>query len=60
MLLLKRKMGPKKGRRMKKIYFPTDKPTEFELVDTAADIQRRKEKRTEEEGGGGTETTKGD
>ena len=38
MLLLQRKMGPKKGRRVRKIDVPTDTPTEFELGDTA-DIQ---------------------
>ena len=43
-LLLKRKMGPKKGRRMRKIEIPTDTPTEFELGDRAADIQRREKR----------------
>ena len=39
-------MGPKKGRRnVKKIEVPTDTSTEFELGDTAADIQRRREER---------------
>ena len=33
-------MGPKKGRRVRKIEVPTDTPTEFELGDTATDIQR--------------------
>ena len=47
MLLLKRKMGPKKGRRMRKKKVPTDIPAEFELEQTAADIQRRKRKRKE-------------
>ena len=50
MLLLKRKMGPRKGRRMRKIEFPRDTPTEFELGDTATDIQRKKEGREEREG----------
>ena len=39
---------------MRKIEVPTDTPTEFELGDTAADIQRRREKseaRQREEGG---------
>ena len=43
-LLLKRKMGAKKGRRVSKIEVPTYIHTEFELGDTAADIQRRREK----------------
>ena len=30
---------------MRRIEVPTDTPTEFELGDTAADIQRRREKR---------------
>ena len=42
----KRKMGPKKGRRaVRKIGVPTETPTEVELGDTAADIQRRRENR---------------
>ena len=44
MLLLQRKMGSKKGRRVRKIEVPTDTPTEFELRDTAANIQRREER----------------
>ena len=36
-----KEMGPKKGRRVRKI----DTPTEFELGDRAADIQRRWEER---------------
>ena len=38
-------MGPKKGRRVSKIEVPTDSVPEFELGDTAADIQWRREKR---------------
>ena len=38
-------MGPYKGRRSRKIEISTDVPTEFELGDTATDIQRK--------GGGG-------
>ena len=59
MLLLNRKMGPKKGRRVREIDVPTDTPIEFELRDTAADIQQEGEKRTEKERGGSTETAKG-
>ena len=36
-------MGPKKGRRERKIEVPTDSVPKFELGDTAADIQRRRE-----------------
>ena len=36
-------MGPKKGRRVRKIKDPT--VPKFELGDTAADIQRRREER---------------
>ena len=39
-------MGPKKGRRVRKIEVPKNKPTEFE--DTAADIQRREERKHRE------------
>ena len=46
-LLLQRKMGPKKGRRQGKIEVPKDTPTESELEDTAADIQRRRGQRDE-------------
>ena len=36
--------GPKKARRnVRKIEVPTDTPTEYELGDTAADIQRKRE-----------------
>ena len=35
-------MGPRKGRIMSKIEVPTDTATEFELGDTAADIQRKR------------------
>ena len=44
-------MGTKKGRRnVRKIEIPTDTPTECELGDTAADIQRRKEMEHRERG----------
>ena len=45
MLLLQRKMGPKKGRRATKIDVPTDTPTQFEFGDTVADIQQMREER---------------
>ena len=46
----KKKMGPKKvERNVRKTKVPTDTPTEFELGDTAADIQRRREKREQGE-----------
>ena len=39
-------MCPKKGRRnVRKVEIPTDTPTEFELGDTAADIQRQREEK---------------
>ena len=38
-------MGLKKGRRVRKIEVPTDIVPEFELGDTAADIQQRREER---------------
>ena len=38
-------MGLKKRRRVSKIEVPTDSVPEFQLGDTAADIQRRREKR---------------
>ena len=38
-------MGPTKGKRVKKTDVPTDTPTEFELGDTVADIQSRREER---------------
>ena len=38
-------MGHKKIRRVRKIEVPTDTPTEFELGDTASDMQGRKEER---------------
>ena len=45
-------MGPKKGRKnVSKIEVPRDKPTESELGDKAADIQRRREKREQRERG---------
>ena len=51
-------MGPKKSRKIvRKIKITADKPTEFELGDTAADIQRSREERTEGETTG--ETTEG-
>ena len=43
-------MGPKKVRgNMRKIEVPTDSPTEFELRDTVADIQRRRNEREQRE-----------
>ena len=42
-------MGPKKGRQLRKIETPTDSVPEYELGDTAADIQwKRKERGTNE------------
>ena len=38
-------MGPKKGRRVRKIVVPTDSVPTFELGDTAAGIQRRRQER---------------
>ena len=38
-------MGPKKGQKSEEDSSPTDTPTEFELGDTATDIQRRREER---------------
>ena len=38
-------MGPKKGRKVRKIEVPTDSVPEFELGDTAADIQQRRQER---------------
>ena len=58
-------MCPEKGRKsVRKIQAHTDTPREFELGDTAADKQRRREEReqrerTEGEGGGGKETKEG-
>ena len=43
-------MGPKKGRRVRKIKVPTDSVPEFELGDTVADIQQRREEREAGEG----------
>ena len=40
-------MGPEK--KVRKIEIPTDTPTEFELGDTAADIEKRREKREQRE-----------
>ena len=37
--------GPKKGRRVKKIEISTESVPEFELGDTVADIQQRREER---------------
>ena len=56
-------MGQKKGRRVRKIKVPTDSVPEFELGETAVDIQRRREEREarkreeaqQEQGGGGKE-----
>ena len=41
-------MGPKKGRRVRKIEVPTYSVPEFELGDTAADIQQNEERETRE------------
>ena len=38
-------MGPKKGSRVRKIEVPTDSVLEFELGDTAADIQQMRQER---------------
>ena len=38
-------MGPKKGRRVRKIEVPTDSVPKFDLGDTAVDIQRRRDER---------------
>ena len=45
MLLLERKMDPKKGIRVREIEVPTDSVPELELGDTVADIQRMREER---------------
>ena len=54
-------MGPKKGRRVRKIEVPTDNVPEIELWDTAANTQQRTDER--EEGkrivGRGPETEEG-
>ena len=45
------RMGPKKAKKnVKKIGVQTDTPTEFELGNTAADIQRMREEREQREG----------
>ena len=48
---------------MRKIEIPTDTPThthtEFEWMDTVADILRRREEREQREGGGDTATKEG-
>ena len=41
-------MGPKNGRRVRKIEVPTDSVPEFELGDTAADIHCREEREARE------------
>ena len=51
MLLLNRKMGPTKGRRIRKIEVLTVTPTECELGDTTADRQSRREEREQRERG---------
>ena len=38
-------MGPKKGRRVRKIEVPTDSVPEFVLGDTAADFEQRGQER---------------
>ena len=40
-------MGPKEGRRVRKIDVPTDTPLELELGDTVADIQQREREERE-------------
>ena len=48
---------------MRRIEVPTNTPTDFELGDTAADIQRRGRRENREGGGGaggGTETREGE
>ena len=52
-------MGPIKGRRVKKIEVPRDSVPEFELGDTAADIQWRREEREAREREEGTATEGG-
>ena len=42
-------MGAKKDRKVRKIEIPTDTPPEFELGDTVADIQWRREERVAKE-----------
>ena len=41
-------MGPKKGRRVRKIEVPTDKVPEFELGDSGREASEREEARREE------------
>ena len=54
-------MGPKKSRKnVRKIEVPTNTPTEFDLGDTTAGIQRRREKREQREGGGRKTTERGE
>ena len=43
----KEKVGPKNGKGVRKIEFPMDSVPEFELRDTAPDIQQRREEREE-------------
>ena len=38
-------MSPKKGRRVRKIEVPINTPTEFELGQTLADVQQRREEK---------------
>ena len=49
----------KRRRNVRKIEIPINTPTQFELGNTTADIQRRREEREQREGGGGTETSEG-
>ena len=44
------KLGHKKGKRIRKMEVPTDKPTNYELWDTAADTQRRSKEREQRDG----------
>ena len=42
---LTKKIGPKKDRRVRKIEVPTDSVPKFQLGDTVADVQQRREER---------------
>ena len=49
-------MGPKKDRRVRKIKVPNDSVPEFELGDTATNIQWRREEREARESEGEAQT----
>ena len=53
-------MGPKKGRRVRRIQVPTDSVREFELRHTVADIQWRKQEGGQREGTGTKMATEGE